>query len=306
MKFRDIANIIKSVDFKLLPMVKTEETRNYKIVQYFTYTKKQKDELKKLLDIPSIKKEYESIFNDNIFNTTMTEFPNDITFNKISKIIEYDIIPSFEFYIKNFDILYPKLNDTSLCIKLPDTKDLNEIGKYCIEINKLLNQVVVNDSINGRIEFVNVDLGSTWLDICVGTTLAMQVVGTLIYSACYIRNQKLKFKLYEEEYRKVKIQNDVLEAIATGNKELIKSYIELESRNIMDSYYPEQKDNAELCMRIKNTINEFSEMINKGLEVHPALEVAKNIKTEYPDFSHLLNVTSKVKELENKKENNEQ
>lgn len=306
MKFRDIANIIKSVDFKLLPMVKTKENRNYKTVQYFVYTEKQKNELKKLLDIPSIKKEYESIFNDNIFNTTMTEFPDNIIFNRISTIIDDNIIPSFEFYIKNFDALYPELNDTSLCIKLPDTKDLDEIGKYCIEINKLLNQVVVNDVINGKIEFINVDLGSTWLDICAGTTLAVEVIGALIYAACYIRNQKMKFKLYEEEYRKAKIQNDALETIAEANKELIKGYVELESRNIMNSYYAEQKNDAELCMRIKNTINEFSEMINKGLEIHPALEVAKNIKTEYPDFRHLLDVTSKVKELENKIENNEQ
>lgn len=295
MKLRRIAEIIKDVDLNLIIM----ELKNRKVgnnnQNYYFYEKRQKNELKKILEIPFLSKKYGNIFEE-LLTTILDEFPFEQKYITMSNILR-DISKTCEFYLENFYLIYPELDSTSLSIKLPITKNLEELGKYYVKIDKLLNQILANDIINGNVQFKNTDVGSSWIDISVGSTIGMTVLGAVVYAACYIRNQNLKFKLVEQEYEKAKLGTEALKILIDANKKLINSYVELETKNIINEYYDE--NDRELHNRVKNTIYEFSAMIDKGLEVHPALEVANEIKTEYPNFNNLIEVVSKVKEITN-------
>lgn len=295
MKFRQISEILKNIDLNKIPMIEGSEKRNGLTYSYFKYSVEQKNFLSKILEIPSFKKNYEELFMENLLKNSIVEFERNSKYMNIqNKLIL--IRDTSKFYLENFYELYPETTETFISIKLPDTTDLKKLGEYYITIDRALNQIINLGEINGELKFSNVDIGSTWIDVSLGTTIATSIVGAIIYAACFIRNENLKYKLALEEYRKIQIQNDVLETIAEANKKLINSYVDKEATNIMNEFGLD-KDDKELPSRIKNTIKEFSEMINEGLEVYPAIEVAQNIKTEYPNFKNLEAITSKVKEI---------
>lgn len=295
MKFRDISEILKSIDLDKIPMTKGAEKRNGIEYSYYRYSDEQKNMLSKILEIPSFKKKYGEEFKKYLLDTSIRTFEAKNEYYTIqNKLIS--ISESCKFYLENFNEMYPKSNETFISIKLPNTTDLKKLGEYYIKIDKALNQVINIENINGELKFSNVDIGSNWIDISVKTTVATSIIGAIIYAACLIRNENLKYNLMLEEYKKVQIQTSFLEEVAKANEKLINAYVDREVKNIINEYELD-KDDKELPNRIKNTIKDFSEMINEGLEVHPAIEAAQSIKTEYPDFKNLEAITSKVKEI---------
>lgn len=295
MKFREISEILKNVDLNKIPMIVSSVRRNGIEYSYYIYSVEQKNILSKILEIPSFKKKYEELFQENLLKTSITEFEMNSKYVGIQSKLN-SIKDTSKFYLENFNELYPESNETFISIKLPNTTDLKKLGEYYIKIDRVLNQIINIENINGELKFSNVDVGSTWIDISVGTVVATSIIGSIIYAACFIRNENLKYNLMLEEYKKAQVQTQFLEELAKANEKLINVYVDREVKNIINEYELDKKDN-ELPNRIKNTIKEFSGMINEGLEVHPAIEAAQNIKTEYPNFKNLEAITSKVKEI---------
>lgn len=295
MKFKEISEILKSIKLEKLPMTQGSFRRNGIEYSYYEYSVEQKNILSKILEIPSFKKKYGEEFQKYLLGTSIKTFEFTNEYYVIQKKL-ISISESCKFYLENFNEMYPESNETFISIKLPDTTDLKKLGEYYIKIDKALNQVINIENINGELKFSNVDVGSTWIDISVGTVVATSIIGAIIYAACFIRNENLKYNLMLEEYKKAQVQTKFLEDLAEANEKLINTYVDKEVKNIINEYDLDKKDN-ELPNRIKNTIKEFSGMINEGLEVHPAIEAAQSIKTEYPDFKNLEAITSKVKEI---------
>ena len=52
--------------------------------------------------------------------------------------------------------------------------------------------------------------------------------------------------------------------------------------------------------RVKYTIKEFAEMIEKGAEIHPALQAPESVQNLFRDFKNVSKIESKIKQLAEK------
>ena len=75
---------------------------------------------------------------------------------------------------------------------------------------------------------------------------------------------------------------------------MLDALVNAEATNLARTYYGEDVE-AEQIERVKYTIREFSEMIAKGAEIHPALQAPENVKNLFPDFNKILSIESKTK-----------
>ena len=57
-------------------------------------------------------------------------------------------------------------------------------------------------------------------------------------------------------------------------------------------------DNNEQIERLKLSIKMFSNLIDKGAEIHPALNQPESVKNLYPKMDNLQALESKIKKLE--------
>lgn len=292
MKFRNIAEIIKSVDLENI-LLKSKGNYTY------YYSNESKENLKKILQIPSINKKYGAFLKNILLVSPYEEYIENQSTNSANAMLE-EIRLACLFFIENFEEIYPKINENSISIKFPETESLQELGNYYIKIDKAINNIIVNNKINGNLKFVNSDVGSIWVDVTLGASAAVYLLGNIINSAYVIKNQKVKQSLLEIEYEKANIQKEQLKVIEECNAKIIKAYTEKEVEYIMNSNFSDMND-PELKNRVKKTVIEFSEFIEKGMEVHPAIDAAEKIKIEYPDFKNPLSIVSKIKEITNKK-----
>ena len=58
-----------------------------------------------------------------------------------------------------------------------------------------------------------------------------------------------------------------------------------------------QNNSPENIERIKNSIKIFSELIDKGAEIHPALIAPEQVSNLFPDIKNLLGLESKIKRI---------
>lgn len=299
MRLRERFNIINSIDFNLLRLTTSYEMVNGKNISVVKITERQKEEIKKILEIPELEKRYKKEFAEGILEVSYILFESDkvsLLVVKLNKII--DMLMLFK---EIFIDVYPSLDDKSVSIKLPDSYDVIEIGEIYKKIGKSLNQVITKEPINGNLKLSNFDNGSLWIDIMLGTTAAVHVFASIVWSASYCMKEYKKLKLIEIEYEKNEISLENLKNIKDMNKELMKKYVEKESENILTEHYEiTGQEDPDFLERMKNTIIEFSKLIEKGTEVHPALEVANEIKHEFPDLSKLEFLDSKIRKIEKK------
>lgn len=291
MKFRDIFNILKENEIDIF---------EYSSVNgVFECSLEVKKKLKKILEIPAFinyKKDIKESFLLNDFTRyNLNEDQNKIGYRSIGEVIKLS-----EIYLRNFENLYPKLDEYSISIKLPNNNNIGQMGKVYSDLDKILNQVLSFPEINSNIKISNFDNGSFWLDIKLGSLAAVTLVSCLTYSASYIYMEKMKYKLIEIEYEKAEIQKEHLKNLVDANKSLLDLYIKKEAKNLIENNYSDSKEDPEIMERVIFSIEKLSELIKEGTEIHPALEVSNEIKNEFPDLRYLENLTSKVKEIESK------
>lgn len=71
--------------------------------------------------------------------------------------------------------------------------------------------------------------------------------------------------------------------------------IESEATNIYNENF--KGDNPEQIERLKHSIKLLSEQIDKGAEIHPALNAPENVKNLFPDTKNIATIESKIKKL---------
>lgn len=295
MKMKKIFDIINDIDLNDLII----PTNTQQGVHFATISEDFRKAIKRLLEIESFKK-HEKIIKDAFFNDNFATYKYDSKIQKAKSIIDQMILSS-RAYAENFGELYPKSDEHTISIKLPTPSSFDDLSKVYKSLDTAISQVIFHDEVVGsKIEIKNFDNGSFWTDISLGCMTAVHVVGSVVWASGFINNQKIKLKLHEQEIERIQISNDHLKIVKDANEKLIKQYIEMEAKAIQDKHFT--SNDSEHLERIKNSIKEFSTLIEKGTEVHPALEVAKEIKTEYPDFKKLSFIQSKIPQIENQAE----
>jgi hypothetical protein len=190
----------------------------------------------------------------------------------------------------------PEESRDSINIKLPEVKDFDELSNVSREIHIALSQVLFNDEIKGETKIVSVENGSIWFNVFVGVT-AVSVVASLAWAAAVIYKKIQEGKLLAQQVRSLNVKNESLEDILKAQKAETELMINAEASHINSEFF--QNDTPENLERIKNSIKIFSELIDKGAEIHPALIAPEHVSNLFPDTKNLLGLESKIKRIGN-------
>lgn len=180
----------------------------------------------------------------------------------------------------------------SVFVRLPTSKDLAETAKYMEVFDKYMKQVVLK--LDGRVRLDNCESGSIWLELNLGTPAAVTLIGGIAWAAAVVFKKVQEGRIHATYVESLKIKNDALISIQEAQKNLLDALVETEASNLSRASYGETADRDSI-ERVKATIREFSELIEKGAEIHPALEAPAEVKELFPDFKKLMSIEPRTK-----------
>jgi hypothetical protein len=188
-----------------------------------------------------------------------------------------------------------EIKENSISIKLPDTKDFEDLSKTSAIFHTILSQSIINDQINGEVKIENVENGSIWLDIYVGSAAAVTLLGGLGWAGAVIFKKIQEGRIIQEHVKSLEIKNESLQEIQMAQKKALDLMIESEAKHIHSENFT--GGNPEQIERLKHSIKLLAEQIDKGAEIHPALNAPESVKNLFPDTKNLIGLESKIKKL---------
>lgn len=192
---------------------------------------------------------------------------------------------------------FPEQDKNTVSFKLPDIKTISELKKVLNDIDTALNQSLSNNYFNGGTEIRNFDSGSFWIDIAIIGGPAITFFAGIIWSAAVVRKKMLEGDLLKEKHNQLKLKTETMEDLKLALTAQVNTCIEMEAKSLISQNTKIKKDDNEYLERLKLSIKKFAELIYKGAEIHPSLMAPEESKNLFPDFSNLLNITSKIKEI---------
>lgn len=245
---------------------------------------------------------YDEQINDlrqsDLFTTSM-DFINvsSDTNNYIMGIARY-LINSTDALKRTFSLLLPEDKENSISVKLSDPSDFQSLIKTMEKFNKAISNIIVEEEIQGSVHINNWEYGSFWVELVLGSVVAVQVVSRLAWSGAVVYKKINEGKILAQTVRGMEIKNDSLEDILNAQKQMTTQLIETEANAIEDEFFND-KDN-ERIERVKHSIKMLAELIGDGVEVHPSLMAPEEVKNLFPDTKNLDSIMSKVKQIEDK------
>lgn len=192
-------------------------------------------------------------------------------------------------------------DDDFILIKIPDNvTDFEDLKNISDDLHKVFSQTIVNEEIEGKIDIKGAENGSIWLEIAVGSTIAVGVIGKLFYSALIIYREKLKNEKIKEEIRSLKIANDASQIVVEAFDANIKNLTKLEATNIVDEDYIKGVINKnEQIKRVELALNILVPLIPRGLQIEASSKADENTKKLFPKIEDLPSLLSRIKQIEN-------
>lgn len=249
--------------------------------------------LNKLKNLEIYTKEILFIKSSKLYSTTQDSVYADKSFTNLSEASSY-IYNSSRALCKVLDSIIGTLNNNVISIKLPDTNDLKTISTYLNDIQLAISQVIINDDIGGELSVENWEDGSYWINLQLKSFAAVTIIASLAWSSAVVYKKIQEGRMFEEHVRSLNIKNDSLEDIRNAQGEALKLLILGEAKAIQDKNFENQND-QETLERLKLCIKTFSELIEKGAEIHPALSAPEEVSNLFPDLSKLEQIASKTK-----------
>jgi hypothetical protein len=195
--------------------------------------------------------------------------------------------------------IVPVQNSETISIKLPEERDFTEVIKDLSAINSAISQNVLNEKISGVVVVKSWQPGSLWIDLYLGSPAAVGLVGGIAWAAAVVRKKWHEGSVMENIADSMKIKKEMLENLRKGVEEHVKLVVESEAKNLLNHNFSED-DNHDQVERLKHGIKTFADLIERGAEVHPALQAPEDVKNLFPDFAKLDLIQSKQKLLEEK------
>lgn len=297
MRLREIQLILAKVDFKEGMLTKNDNG-------YFTNINGFKRFVAGVRNIPIYSDEIEFIENTVLYGTT-SDFLNvsDVKMKSSIAVVANYLFNSSEALFKSSNKLIDRLDDNSISIKMRNINDYNLLVSDITDLQKCISQIILHPKIDGKLEIDSWESGSRWMNLYLGSALAVGIVASTAWSGAVVYKKVQEGRIFAEYARGLAIKNDSVEEIAAKQQEAISALVSEEAKRIQVKYYDEDEDN-ENFERIKFSIKLFSELVEKGTEVHPALTAPESVQNLFPDFKNLESIVSQTKLLTDKKSSN--
>lgn len=186
--------------------------------------------------------------------------------------------------------------DDAFAFKLPDSSDFRAAVDDQKTLLTALEQVLLEEPINARIQLVAGEPGSVWLHIAVGSILGVQIVGAIAWSAAVVRKKWVEGDILKAQAAKVEADAGLMTGLAKAAELAAKKTLEIEARKLRADFLGSKED-PEALERMKNTIKTFADLIHRGAEIAPSLMTPETAANVFPDFTKLGTIISKVDQI---------
>ncbi len=171
-------------------------------------------------------------------------------------------------------------------IRLPDARDLESNGRLILDVNKILEQIVVNTYVDGQVTLDHVESGSTWLVVCVGSHTAFGLVAGLLrlYFEC-------KEKATQQRARELVLDSMRLDANMRATLQgvlvdEVEDYRRARMKQALDEAQIPATDHEQV-LRLETAVRALGPLLERGLEVHPVLSAPSEQRALVPDPKRL-------------------
>lgn len=248
--------------------------------------------------------ELETLKSSELYSSSLNQlqFSSSETRSKIYYTGQYitDSIQSLQIVLSK---IVPASTETDFLIKFPKPDSFQLLLKDMGEIQKHISVIVNDGSIDSTMEIHNWEYGSYWINLTLGSMLAVQILGSVTWSAAYVSTQINKQKEQELYLRQMEAKTEMIEEVRNTQKIYLDKLIDNEVEHISKEHF--EDNDTQRDKKIKNTIKLFSDIILRGGEFQPSLISPKEVQESYPDFNLIETIESKVKQLPQKSSNEE-
>lgn len=116
----------------------------------------------------------------------------------------------------------------------------------------------------------------------------------MAWAAVVIHKKKLEADIIAQYARGLEIKNNGLENLLEAQQTAIAFQLESEATALNDEYFLGSATDPERIQRLQYAIKEFSKLIDRGAEVHPALSAPESVKNLFPSMINPMAIESRI------------
>lgn len=191
------------------------------------------------------------------------------------------------------------IKENTVFIKIVEPSDLVSLERNIEPFQKIFSQLVLHPDIGGEIIYDGVEPGSTWIKVILGAQAAVLLIGSVMWSAAVISKKFKEVEIVEKMADNLAIEAENKQTLVNANKILTNMMLQAEAQHIYNTYYNTGEIDHEQIGRIKVSIKELSEEINKGAEINPSLTAPEEVRNLFPDMKLLPTIQSKIPQIGN-------
>jgi hypothetical protein len=154
--------------------------------------------------------------------------------------------------------------------KLPDSIQFDELITLTDDLKKILEQSFVNSDIGGKIDFKGFDRGSAWMEIGLGSLLAVQILGGMTKFIQDLLDFQQKHRAKEIMIQDLDLQVEARQNFSEALEKELDSFTSQGIQSLLRQAGIPENDN-EINKRFEYSIGKLSQWMERGLEVHPSL-----------------------------------
>lgn len=182
---------------------------------------------------------------------------------------------------------------TIIAVRIPDATDLDTVADLLREVKAAIQQLVLNEYVDGEIRLETFDRGTNWLEIAVGSVAALKMLGMVLRMIMDTRLKEAEIALRWEGFKTMKLKNDALASIEeTLGQEL--SDFKADRLNAVAEAAGIPRTEHETRERVKFAASLFTDLIARGSEFVPSGEAPAEAREVFPLPAQL---TGLMKEL---------
>ena len=182
-------------------------------------------------------------------------------------------------------------------VLLPKELGLSGIIAHMQKIEQCMSQVIFDPEIEGRLDLRSWEDGSKWIKLFLGTQATVVLIGSIAWPSAVVYKKVQEARMFQEHVESLSLKNESLEDVLDGQKRAIDLLIDAEARLIQSESFSNENNNEKL-ERIKLAVKTFSELMQQGAEIHPALSAPEDVGNLFPDFKNIMLIESKQKLLQ--------
>ena len=180
-----------------------------------------------------------------------------------------------------------------VAVRIPDATDLDTVADALREVKAALQQLLLNDYVEGEVRLESFDRGSNWLEIALGSVTAVSILGAVLRMIMDTRLKEAEIATRWAGVETMKINNEALTSI----KEALAAELEefkADRLNQVAETAGIPRSEHETRERVKFAASLLSDLIARGSEFVPSSKASDEVRDAFPLPAQL---TGLIKEL---------